>query len=358
MTKKERAIIYLDLLTHLEYKHKRNIIDLYEDIGLLFENPTICYDYLLINASQGYAKSFIDGVNAKIHDKIIDEVVNGDFTILTEQSQGYPKSLLNIDFRPLCLYCKGNVKLLNAKNIFSIVGSRKTLPEYLKHCSNISNELSSNGVVIVTGVANGADKSAILGAIDSGNLILVLAGGFNYINSEQNRDLINKTATNGLVITEYAPSVPHLAYHYPIRNRIIAGLSKGVLICSGNYKSGTKYTAQFALDYNKDLFCFPYAINVGSGELCNKLIKEGAYLIESVEDISQVCNFAINQKQNASLSQLEETVYLEIKKGTTKVESLIEKLNLKIYELIPILSSLEIKGYVLKNNSNEYINLL
>lgn len=358
MTNNERAIIYLDLLTHLEYKHKRNIIDLYEDIGTLFENPSICYDYLLNNANDGYAKTFIDGLNAKIYDKVIDEVTSSDITIVTEQSQYYPKSLLNIDFRPLCLYCKGNVKLLNAKNIFSIVGSRKTLPEYLKHCSTISNELSSNGVVIVTGVANGADKSAILGAIDSGNLILVLAGGFNYINSEQNRDLINKTVDNGLVISEYAPSVPHLAYHYPIRNRIIAGLSKGVLICSGNYKSGTKYTAQFALDFNKDLFCFPYAINVNSGELCNKLIKEGAYLTQNVEDICEVCNFSVNQKQNASLSNLEQTIYLEIKNGTTKVEDLIEKLNLKIYEIIPLLSSLELKGYVLKNISNEYINLL
>ncbi len=358
MSNNERAIIYLDLLTHLEYKHKRNIIDLYKDIGTLFENPSICYEYLLNNASQGYAKTFIDGINAKIYDEIIDNAINGDYVIVTEQSKDYPTSLFNIDFRPLCLYCKGNLNLLNAKNIFSIVGSRKTLPEYLKHCSNISNELSSSGVVIVTGVANGADKSAILGAIDSGNLILVLAGGFNYINSEQNRDLINKTAKCGLVISEYAPQVPHLAYHYPIRNRIIAGLSKGVLICSGNYKSGTKYTAQFALEYNKDLFCFPYAINASGGELCNKLIKEGAYLTESVEDICQVCNFTVSEKQNASLSKLEEKVYSEVKNGATKVETLIENLNLKIYELIPILSSLEIKGYLLKNSSNEYINLL
>ena len=127
MSNNERAIIYLDLLTHLEYKHKRNIIDLYQDIGTLFENPSICYEYLLNNASQGYAKTFIDGINAKIYDEIIDNAINGDYVIVTEQSKDYPTSLLNIDFRPLCLYCKGNLNLLNAKNIFSIVGSRKTL---------------------------------------------------------------------------------------------------------------------------------------------------------------------------------------------------------------------------------------
>ncbi len=358
MKDNEKAIVYLDLLTHLEYKHKLKIINLYEDISDLFKNPSICYDYLLSNAGQSYAKTFIEGFNLKIYDKLIESVINSDVKIVTIESDDYPECLKNIDIPPLCLYCKGNVKLLNAKNKFSIVGSRKTLPEYLKHCSEISNELSSNGVVVVTGVANGADKSAILGAIDSGNIILVLAGGFDYVDSEQNRDLIKKAIDKGLVITEYSPSVPHLAYHYPVRNRLLAGLSQGVLICSGNYKSGTKYTARFALEYNRDLFCFPYAIKVNSGELCNKLIKEGAYLVESVDDIRNVCGYNIIEKQKISLSTEEEKVYFEIKNGTTNVEILVEKLNLKIYEIIPILSSLELKGYVIKNNSNEYLNLL
>ena len=358
MTLKEKAIVYLDGLTHLEYKHKRSIIDLYDDIGTLFENPSICYEYLLNNASEGYAKTFIDGFKRKIYENIISEIENSGYIVVTEQSKLYPTSLLNIDFRPLCLYCLGNVNLLSVKNKLSIVGSRKTLPEYLKYTTNIAGELSNSGVVIVTGVANGADKSAILGALDSGNLIVVLAGGLNYIDSEQNRDLIKKVAKNGLVITEYAPSVPHLAYHYPIRNRIIAGLSLGVLICSGNNKSGTRYTADYAVDYNKDVFCFPYALGINSGELCNKLIKQGAYLTESVEDISSICNFSVNKVQKASLNSLEEQVYLEIKNGTTKVEFLTQKLNLKIYEILPLLSSLEIKGYVIKNNSNEYIDLL
>ncbi len=358
MTNSERALIYIDGLTHLEYKHKRNIIDLYEVAEELFSNPSLCYEYLLNNASESYAKTFIDGFNNKIYDKIIKDVVNSGTIVVTEQSEFYPTSLLNIDFRPICLYCKGNVELLNKKDKFSIVGSRKTLPEYLKHTSLIADELSSSGVVIVTGVANGVDKSAILGAINSGNLILVLAGGFNYINSEQNRDLINKTIENGLVITEYSPSIPHLAYHYPIRNRIIAGLGKGVLICSGDFKSGTKYTAQFAIEYNKDLMCLPYAINVFSGQLCNKLIKEGAFLVENVQDICQICNFSVDKKQKTLLTELEEKVYLEIKNGVSNVEILVQNLNLKIYELLPLLSSLEIKGYVIKNNSNEYLNLL
>ncbi|MBQ9781956.1 MAG: DNA-processing protein DprA, partial [Clostridia bacterium] len=164
MTLKEKAIVYLDGLTHLEYKHKRSIIDLYDDIGTLFENPSICYEYLLNNASESYAKTFIDGFKRKIYENIISEIENSGYIVVTEQSKLYPTSLLNIDFRPLCLYCLGNVNLLSVKNKFSIVGSRKTLPEYLKYTTNIAGELSNSGVVIVTGVANGADKSAILGA--------------------------------------------------------------------------------------------------------------------------------------------------------------------------------------------------
>ncbi len=354
MTNGERAIVYLDGLINLEYKHKRKIIDLYQDIGEIFTNPEIAVQYLTQNASQSYAKTFLNGFKDKIYEKIITNSTSEDITAVTEISEDYPKSLLCLENRPLCLYCKGNTKLLNSKNIFSIVGSRKTLVEYSKLAKDFSYQLSNAGVTIVTGVADGGDKSAILGAIDSGNLILVLAGGFDFVDSERNRDLINKASESCLVITEYPKNVPQLAFHYPVRNRIIAGLSKGTLICSGSLKSGTKYTADYCLNFGREVFCFPYAINVSSGELCNKLIKDGAYLVDSVDDICLTLGFEVIKQQKISLTNEENAVYLSIKKGNIFIDALLEDCNLKIFELLPILTTLEIKGYIVKGGNSEY----
>lgn len=355
MTNSEKALVYLDGLANLEYKHKRAIIDLYEDISDIFVNPSIAIDYLTKNTKSSYLNTFIKGFENKIYDNIISEITNSDVTVLTENSENYPKSLLSIDFRPICLYCKGNVSLLNSKNIFSIVGARKTLPEYNKLTQNFSSELASSGVVIVTGVADGGDKSAILGSLDSGNTICVLAGGFNYIDSERNKDLISKVAKNGLVITEYPPNVPTLAYHYPVRNRIIAGLSQGVLIVSGSNTSGTRHTVEYALSYGKEIFAFPYSLGVPSGELCNKLIKDGAYLTDSVKDICEVLGYSVNKSNNLTdLSQLEQIVFNEIKNGSVIVDDIIEHTNLKVYEVVPLLTTLELKGYIVKCSNNEY----
>ena len=229
------------------------------------------------------------------------------------------------------------------------------MPEYNKLTQNFSNELSSFGVVIVTGVADGGDKSAILGAMESGNIISVLAGGFNSIDGERNKDLINKVAKNGLIISEYPPSVPPLAYHYPIRNRIIAGLSKGVLIVSGTLKSGARHTVDYALSYGKEIFAFPYSLGIPSGELCNKIIKDGAYLTDSVNDICEVCNFTKKEENNlVELTELEEIVFNEIKNGNIAVDDIIENTNLKVYEVLPILTTLELKGCIIKCSNNEY----
>ena len=355
MTNSEKALVYLDGLINLEYKHKRAIIDLYNDIGNLFSNPTIMVNYLENNLGTNYANTFIKGFESKIYDEIISEIDSNGITVVTEVSENYPNSLLDLPFRPICLYCIGNISLLNSENLFSIVGARKTLPEYNKITQNFSNELSSLGVVIVTGVADGGDKNAILGAMESGNIILVLAGGFNSIDGERNKDLINKVAKNGLIISEYPPSVPPLAYHYPIRNRIIAGLSKGVLIVSGTLKSGARHTVDYALSYGKEIFAFPYSLGIPSGELCNKIIKDGAYLTDSVNDICEVCNFTKKEENNlVELTELEEIVFNEIKNGNIAVDDIIENTNLKVYEVLPTLTTLELKGCIIKCSNNEY----
>lgn len=354
MKNNELALIFLDGLLNLDYKHKRAIINLYDDVSQIFTNPDVACYYLKENVSTASANTFVSAIHNNFVAVLVKKYQERGITVITEESEGYPTELYPLSFRPICLYALGNVKLLNSNKKFSIVGSRKTAPHILKLTESIASDLSKNEIVIVTGVANGGDKSAIKGALESGNIICVLASGHDFIKSETNRDIIEKVIASGLVISEYPPEVPPKNYHYPIRNRIIAGLSSGTLIVSGTLTSGARHTADYALDYGKDVFAFPYGIGDLTGELCNNLIKDGAHLVVNVKDVSEVMGYALNESKKVRLTKEESEVYNLIIEGVKSPDQLSIKLDKKIYEVVPILTTLELKGVVVKNNSNEY----
>ncbi|MBO5926590.1 MAG: DNA-protecting protein DprA [Clostridia bacterium] len=354
--KDEKAVIFIDGFLNLEYKHKRAILDLYDSPSLIFKNYDIACKYLKESGNERYVNSFKLAINEGFSDKLIEKYEKRKLTVLTEISENYPFGLLDLPINPICLYCKGNLSLINEEKKFSIVGSRKSLNQYLKLTEDFSKILTENGVTIVTGVAVGGDLSAIKGGIDSGKLILVLAGGHDFISSEINRDYINKVVENGgLVISEYPPEVPTLQYHYPIRNRIIAGLSQGTLIVSGSIKSGARHTALFALDYGKEIFTFPYTLGALGGELPNSLIKDGAYLVTELKDITEILGYNLGLNNKIELSSEEKLVITSIKNGNVLVDDIIVDTSLKIYELMPILTALEIKGVLVNVNANEYV---
>ncbi len=351
----EKAIIFIDGFLNLEYKYKRAILDLFEKPSDLFTSKNTLFAFLRENKLDKYVNSIELAINEDFVSKIIQKYNERGVKVVTEVSTLYPTELKNLPLNPICLYVKGNENLLNVKNKFSIVGSRKTLTEYLNLTEKISESLSLNGIVIVTGVAVGGDLSAIKGAINSGNLILVMAGGLDYIKSEVNRDYITKTIEKGgLVITEYPPEVPTLAYHYLVRNRIIAGLSKGTLIVSGNYKSGVKYTSNFAIEYNKEVFAYPYTLGTYGSEIPNALIKDGAYMVTELKDITEVLGYNLSENKKVKLTEDETKVLEVIKNGKNLVDDIILELGFKINELLPILTALEIKGVIVKRGGNEF----
>ena len=348
--------VILDSHVSLDYKHKRDILsksDLKADLESMAE---VAYLYVLGNINGYNANLLRDSFTLKNYESIIKSYSLKGITVITEESENYPEELKNIPFSPICLYAKGNLELLNSDNKFAIVGSRKTLPSVQKLTEDIARKLSSSGVTIVTGIATGGDLSSIKGAIQNKRVISVLAGGFDFSDKEYNRDYINRLSKGeGLVITEHAPSVKIMPYHYPIRNRIIAGLSKGTLIVSGSFKSGARHTANYAVDYGREVFAIPYQPFTASGELCNKLIKEGAYLTEGVEDISQVCGFKLREQESSNLTDEELKVFKAIKDGSATIDEITGATGLKVFEVMPIVTVLEIKGAVVKNGNGEYV---
>ena len=202
----------------------------------------------------------------------------------------FPQNLLNIEKSPKELYIMGNKKLLNKKSL-AIVGTRNCTPYGAECAEKFATDISKKNICIISGMALGIDTFAHNGALkEKGNTIAVLGCGFDYIYPEENIDLFNKIVENGgLVVSEYPPKTKAVLSKFPYRNRIISGLSDGVLVIEAKEKSGTNITVDFALEQGKDVFVVPGNIYSRTSDGTNFLIKEGAIPVTSYKDIIEGC---------------------------------------------------------------------
>lgn len=206
--------------------------------------------------------------------------------ILTIDDEKYPDSLREVYAPPQILYVKGQDIDFNSLVCVSIVGSRHCSENGKKFIYNLSQDLAKAGVLIVSGMAMGADAAAHRGAIKAGNMtVAVLAGGVDRVYPKENTSLYKEIVSYGAILSERPPGSEGKGTYYRERNRIITGLSKGVVIAEGELKSGTKLTADWAINSNRDLYAVPGAPTEKGSELPNTLIKSSAKLITSAEDI-------------------------------------------------------------------------
>ncbi|MBD5631840.1 MAG: DNA-protecting protein DprA [Clostridia bacterium] len=350
-TEEEINLIVLCSFPELTYQHRYELLSRLESATPDFTKNE---DDLI--------KSVSDGVYNKVKENFFSpgyraEVLKGlderGITCVTVFSENYPELLKEIDTPPLVLYCKGNLNLLNTR-CFAVVGSRRTPAAMLKECNKISKQLSS-AFTVVTGLADGADSAAIEGALASGKVISVLAYGFDYVYPACNKSLLKKVENKGLVITEFTPQTKVQKHLFPIRNRIIAGLSDGVLVVSAGKKSGALITAACAYEYGRDIFAFPYGIGVTQGEGCNSLIKKHGGLAENILDIFSQYGLDFKEPEKEALSSDEKAVLELVREsGEAFVAALAEKLGKQPYQVLSVLMSLEVKGKVVNIGGNRY----
>ena len=346
--KAERIIIWLDCFLGLEYKYKKELIDYIDDVSGIEELIRLTEKYLTTVVGDNAFKTLKNSATEQYTDFIISSLEKKGVTPITLLSKDYPESLLNTEIPPLVLYCKGDISLLNGKT-FGIVGSRRSLPLSISIAKTYASALTKAGYSLVTGIAEGVDATVLKTALETnGKPISVIAGGFDNIYPSANKDLLNKVIEQGLAISEYPPETVPKPYQFPVRNRIIAGLSKGVLIVSGGIKSGTLYTAEYAEEYGKDLFAVPYSVGIPSGAGCNDLIKRGAKLTDTPQDILDYYG-ETPVSEKFTLSDFEKQIVNALKDGEMHVEKLCNQLGKRIFEVTSILSSLEIKGIVVKS---------
>lgn len=206
--------------------------------------------------------------------------------IITIKDKDYPDKLKVIYDPPIVLYIKGNKTILN-KNSMAIVGCR-LCTEYGKSVAKkIAYNLSMNNINVISGLARGIDSSAHKASLSgTGKTVAVVGCGLDRVYPEENRDLFNEIIkSGGAVISEYVIGTKPLAKNFPQRNRIISGLSNGVIVVEAGLKSGTLITADFALEQGKDVYAIPGNINCPNSYGTNDLIKQGAKIITDIKDI-------------------------------------------------------------------------
>lgn len=284
-------------------------------------------------------------------------------TVLTVDSKDYPVSLKNISDPPICLYIKGNSALLNSVPgdfFFSIVGTRKPTSYGRQITYKFARELTEAGFIIVSGMAMGVDTIAHQATLDTGGkTIAVLGCGVNIIYPPSNWQLYKSIIkTGGSVISEFPPNQYVLKGLFISRNRIISGLSRGVLVSEGGKFSGALITAKFAGIQGKDVFAVPSPISSEMAPAPNLLIKQGAKMVTSTQDILDEFGINITPKKSKdirkNLSDSEKLIFDILIKSPKSIDEIANETVKMIPEILNTISVLEINGIVEKNIEKKY----
>lgn len=303
--------------------------------------------------------------------------IHENITILSWQDSTYPQLLSHIYDPPALLFIKGAF----GENVprIAVVGSRVASSYGLFVTENISRELVLHGITVVSGLARGIDTAAHRGAISGrGQTIAVLGNGLDTIYPPENHNLSKRISEHGALITEYPVGTPPHASHFPARNRIISGLCQGVLVVEAGEKSGSLITARLALEQGREVFAIPGAIDSPGSKGTHKLLKDGAKLVESVEDILEEIVLALDlaktnkpvpkamvNKENAlvegkidskkgELSFEEQTFLSHFRNSPKAVDELICLTGLSCQTVQQLLMMIEIKGYLQKMAGSKY----
>lgn len=228
--------------------------------------------------------------DAKLLEKYEKYILKNDIKIINISDDNYPAKLKNTYAPPITIFAKGDISLLNSKSI-AIVGSREPSKYGIYVAEKFSKELSKEGITIVSGLARGIDTFAHIGALSSfGKTIAVLGSGIDVVYPKENAKYYREISEKGLIISEYIVGTAPESKNFPQRNRIISGLSDGVLVVEARKNSGTMITTDFALEQGKELYVIPGNITSNLSAGTNNLIKEGAKLVTDVYEILEDLN--------------------------------------------------------------------
>ncbi|GAH24167.1 unnamed protein product [marine sediment metagenome] len=342
-------------------------------------NKTLDYFYKYKSLKLEYGTNEKDYINFNhsnnCYQKVVDFILKNEVGLLDISENSYPDILRADIFTPSVIIFRGN-KIKKAQFSIAVVGSRKCTAYGQEVAGYISRNLSEIGITVVSGLAVGIDSYAHRAALEGkGGSIGVLGCGIDIIYPPENKYLYEEIPSNGSIITEFLPKTPPLKSNFPVRNRIISGLCKGVVVIEAGEKSGAIITCEMALRQNREVFAIPGNIFNPMSRGCHKLIKSGAKLVENIDDIMEefsqysegilkLCgknsynnNRQVNDKQDAKLDNNELKVYEFIGYSPKSVEEIVKYSKIEVKEVLRILTSLEIKQLIKEDSFNKYSRL-
>lgn len=339
----------------------RTISSLYnnlDDISDLWE-----MDRSQIEAMDIVRSSTLDRIfasrNISILEKLEESLHEHNIDVRTVEDESYPKKLMDIVDRPMVLYSKG--KFIDDQLTIAMVGARKSTAYGKWACEKFAKELSNMGITIVSGLAQGIDTVAHKVALREGsNTIAVLGNGLDIVYPKNNRSLYKEIEEKGCIFSEFPMGTEPLAFNFPQRNRIISGLSLGIIVIEAKEKSGSLITAHQGLEQGKDVFAVPGNINSIYSGGTNKLIKDGASPLLKIEDIFEEIYELRNlindkKKENIDYSNFsdDEIKVIEIlKEEPTHSDIIALKTGYNISTIMGLLTGLELKGVITELSRN------
>ena len=315
---------------------------------------------------RGLTPAIVNDIKSGSWQRFADEecsrLHNSGARLVTFTAADYPKSLFEIPDPPPFLYTRGEIR--SAELSIAIVGSRRASTYGLLTTRRLAEALGRSGVTVVSGVARGVDTAAHKGSLQAGGRTVgVLGCGIDRIYPPENKALFYEMAEKGCLVSEFPLGTLPLAENFPRRNRIISGLCRGVLVVEAAEKSGSLITAQFALEHGRDVYAVPGNITCATSRGANRLIKQGAKLVDCVEDILEDlpgCYATSGAAATAmpprpfALTPKEAAIYELLAHAPLHIDDIITQTELTAAEVSSMLLHLELKGAVIPLPGTHY----
>lgn len=337
-----------------DLKSSKKILQKFPNITNLFD--ACSEDLITLGIDKKTAKDITSSKIFDLAEKEIDWHEKKKYTILTVEDSRYPDYLREIFDPPFVLYCVGRIETLKEPAV-SIVGARKPTPYGRAVAERLAQDLASRGLVVVSGLARGIDSVAHWGALKGGITVAVLGSGLNNLYPRENKRLFDKVTECGAVVTEYPHKTAPLGFHFPLRNRIISGLSLALVVVEATKKSGSLISARLALEQNREVMAVPGNVTSELSRGTNWLIKTGAKLVENWEDVAEEFPSPLKErillqknKENEKLPLLnpQEKKFFEALKvdSQTHIDALVESCDFSVSEILSVSLTLELKGLI------------
>lgn len=347
--------------TELSSTIKLKLLNEFETVENIFQyikthNTTLIENNTILNK---FKKSY----DLKKLEKVMDIMRNDSINFVTIDEGRYPKGLKNIEDPPYGLFYKGDISKYNDTVSVSIVGSRACSRYGIDATKIITKALIENNITIVSGMAKGIDTIAHKTAVDSnGYTVAVLGCGVDVIYPRENLKLYNEIISKGgCVLSEFIPGTRPLSMNFPIRNRIISGLSNLTIIAEAGEKSGTLITATKALEQGKDVIAVPGSIFSEESKGTNKLIKEGAHVFTDIDDIFYLLGIVKNKNNKIINDNIKSSVceelYALIDSNPIHIDDIMRLTNIDIKRLYGLLFEMQLKEEILCLSGNFYVRI-